>query len=169
MEPGSSMREARQPSSKPAAAQPLLSRPAAQPLSTGPAAAPPAPSSHAEPSDAKSLFRSPLQGFRPFEHNDEAPHSHKAKSAEVLAPTQPAVNESANESDDAESAGDDDDEICGVCLTGESTPDNLIVICEGKCNQSFHQRCYGITEIPPGDEPWYCDWCAAGFRANFTK
>ncbi|KAJ2414560.1 hypothetical protein GGI10_002305 [Coemansia sp. RSA 2530] len=77
--------------------------------------------------------------------------------------------------EDADSAGDDDDdgdddgETCAVCHTGHSGPGNFIVICEGKCELSFHQKCYGIADIPPGDEPWYCDWCAGGNKTHFGK
>ncbi|KAJ2221802.1 hypothetical protein EV180_004530 [Coemansia sp. RSA 518] len=61
---------------------------------------------------------------------------------------------------------EDDDEVCAICNQGDYTPDNLIVFCEGKCKMSFHQSCYGIPEIPPGDEPWYCDLCSCGTGAN---
>ncbi|KAJ2664184.1 hypothetical protein IWW48_000953 [Coemansia sp. RSA 1200] len=33
----------------------------------------------------------------------------------------------------------------------------------------FHQKCYGIVDIPPGDEPWYCDWCTGGSRTTYNK
>ncbi|KAJ2560231.1 hypothetical protein GGH12_005000 [Coemansia sp. RSA 1822] len=61
---------------------------------------------------------------------------------------------------------EDDDEVCAICNQGDYTPDNLIVFCEGKCKMSFHQSCYGIAEVPPGDEPWYCDLCSCGTGAN---
>ncbi|KAJ1878613.1 hypothetical protein LPJ57_003313 [Coemansia sp. RSA 486] len=64
---------------------------------------------------------------------------------------------------------DDDDEVCAICQRGDSTDDNLIVFCEGKCNLGFHQKCYGIEKIPPGDEPWYCDWCAIGNITTYSK
>ncbi|KAI8325105.1 hypothetical protein GQ54DRAFT_337608 [Martensiomyces pterosporus] len=66
-------------------------------------------------------------------------------------------------------SADEDDEVCAICLKGDFTPDNLIVFCEGKCKLGFHQKCYGINEIPPGDEPWYCDWCAGGNKATYGK
>ncbi|KAJ2568971.1 hypothetical protein IW140_003477 [Coemansia sp. RSA 1813] len=62
---------------------------------------------------------------------------------------------------------EDDDKA--TALHGESTDDNLIVFCEGKCRLSFHQKCYGIVNVPPGDEPWYCDWCAGGNKATYSR
>ncbi|KAJ2715417.1 hypothetical protein H4R19_001215, partial [Coemansia spiralis] len=52
-------------------------------------------------------------------------------------------------------------EVCNICQSGEFTPDNQIVFCEGKCNFGYHQQCYGIDAIPPGDKPWYCDVCTS--------
>ncbi|KAJ2865382.1 hypothetical protein GGH94_002277 [Coemansia aciculifera] len=111
---------------------------------------------------------------------NQVPRSHKAKPTEPSTPTAQSATDSAKsggddsmneDNKDVESIDDDDDddEICAVCLSGDYTSDNQIVICEGKCKLSFHQRCYGIAEIPPGDLPWKCDWCAGGSRTTFGK
>ncbi|KAJ2648386.1 hypothetical protein IWW40_003921 [Coemansia sp. RSA 1250] len=64
---------------------------------------------------------------------------------------------------------DDEDEVCAICHEGDFTPDNLIVFCEGKCNKGYHQRCYGIEKVPPGDEPWYCDLCAGSVSMTIFR
>jgi hypothetical protein len=51
----------------------------------------------------------------------------------------------------------DDKIICAVCDDGESTFDNLIVICS-LCNLAVHCGCYNIVEVPELD--WHCDVCA---------
>jgi len=33
------------------------------------------------------------------------------------------------------------------------------VPCSG-CKEWYHQSCYGIPSVPPGDEPYYCKPCA---------
>ncbi|KAJ1896705.1 hypothetical protein LPJ66_003831 [Kickxella alabastrina] len=60
-------------------------------------------------------------------------------------------------------------EFCAICQKGNFTNDNQIVFCEGKCGLGFHQQCYGIKVIPPGDEPWYCDWCSTGNISTYGK
>ena len=54
--------------------------------------------------------------------------------------------------------------ICAVCNDGESTYENLIVICSS-CNLAVHCGCYNIQSIPEHD--WHCDVCqASAFGAN---
>lgn len=49
-----------------------------------------------------------------------------------------------------------EDYVCQVCSDGDYTESNQIVFC-ARCNISFHQRCYGIEEVPDGN--WICDLC----------
>jgi hypothetical protein len=61
-----------------------------------------------------------------------------------------------------------DDEVCEVCLIGDSEADNQIVFCDGKnCHVTVHQYCYGVEEVPSGN--WYCATCAAGLNPTTTK
>lgn len=70
----------------------------------------------------------------------------------------------ADGDDDAGDGGGDDDEepvedaVCMVCFDGLSVDGNAILFCDG-CNASFHQVCYGVTEIPEG--VFYCSRCEA--------
>ena len=48
---------------------------------------------------------------------------------------------------------------CSICFHCVTTLNNPIVYCSGeKCGASFHQRCYGIKELP--NEEYYCDTCS---------
>lgn len=49
-----------------------------------------------------------------------------------------------------------EDYCCQICSDGDYTESNQIVFC-ARCNISFHQRCYGILQIPEGN--WICDLC----------
>lgn len=49
-----------------------------------------------------------------------------------------------------------EDYCCQVCSDGDYTESNKIVFC-ARCNISYHQRCYGINQIPEGN--WICDLC----------
>jgi len=49
-----------------------------------------------------------------------------------------------------------EDYVCQICSDGDYTDSNQIVFC-ARCNISFHQRCYGIAQIPEGN--WICDLC----------
>lgn len=55
-----------------------------------------------------------------------------------------------------------DDATCCICNSGEGFIDDPIVLCEGdKCGIAVHKHCYGISEIPQGDAPYYCSLCTA--------
>lgn len=60
--------------------------------------------------------------------------------------------------------------ICNVCLEGDYSSDNFIVLCSvifftffqilayfKVCNICVHQKCYNLTEIPKNE--WICDVC----------
>jgi hypothetical protein len=49
-----------------------------------------------------------------------------------------------------------EDYCCQICSDGDYTESNQIVFC-ARCNISYHQRCYGILQIPEGN--WICDLC----------
>ena len=51
-------------------------------------------------------------------------------------------------------AEDEDDTVCAVCLSGESTDENLIMFCDGPCRLAYHQDCIGADYVPEGD--WFC-------------
>eukprot|EP01138_Halocafeteria_seosinensis_P002718 gb/GECG01002779.1/.p1 GENE.gb/GECG01002779.1/~~gb/GECG01002779.1/.p1 ORF type:complete len:1179 (+),score=197.98 gb/GECG01002779.1/:1-3537(+) len=62
--------------------------------------------------------------------------------------------DSSNESD-----GDESDVPCKICGIPDTTDANDIVFCD-KCEQGYHQRCYGFPlarEIPVGS--WLCATC----------
>ena len=58
-------------------------------------------------------------------------------------------------------------DVCHVC--GEADPNfwhiegDCIVMCDG-CDVQTHLSCYGLTEVPDGDKPWFCQGCVDGVR-----
>lgn len=50
----------------------------------------------------------------------------------------------------------EDDGPCAICRELTSKKLNEIIFCDG-CNLAFHQKCYGVPEIPDGD--WFCKDC----------
>lgn len=52
----------------------------------------------------------------------------------------------------------EDESVCAVCFDGEVQHNNNIVFCDS-CDVAVHQFCYGVAEIPPGDDPWFCRRC----------
>lgn len=56
--------------------------------------------------------------------------------------------------------------FCAVCDEGESTEDNLIVICHD-CQVPVHSKCYNIKNIP--DNEWLCNYCATKAEAKDDK
>lgn len=52
---------------------------------------------------------------------------------------------------------------CCVCTSGEFTPRNQIVLCDGPCRLAYHQSCWKLDYVPEGD--WYCSAkCRAAAR-----
>ncbi|KAE8732411.1 Pathoproteinsis-related homeodomain protein [Hibiscus syriacus] len=53
--------------------------------------------------------------------------------------------------------------FCAKCKLREAFPDNDIVLCDGTCNQAFHQKCLDppldTENIPPVDQGWLCKFC----------
>jgi hypothetical protein len=59
----------------------------------------------------------------------------------------------ALDADDMSTARHDyDDEVCDVCMGGQSCDGDELVCCEG-CHTWVHQQCYGVDSVPDGD------WC----------
>ena len=56
-------------------------------------------------------------------------------------------------------ACEEDDEVCAVCLEGDSYEGNQILFCD-RCNVPVHQLCYGVNDVPEGD--YFCSACSAG-------
>ena len=52
----------------------------------------------------------------------------------------------------------DEDATCSMCRKEDSAFGNPILICES-CEQGWHQKCYGVDDIPAGD--WFCSVCSA--------
>jgi len=54
----------------------------------------------------------------------------------------------------------DEAAVCSVCGDGDTTDDNVILLCDGEgCDVSAHQACYGIPNVPKDE--WKCDGCKA--------
>lgn len=54
-----------------------------------------------------------------------------------------------------------DNVCCDICLDGDDSENDEIVICE-LCLGATHQKCYGgeiKTRLPKENEPWYCARC----------
>ena len=51
---------------------------------------------------------------------------------------------------------------CACCSSGESTDDNPIVLCDGRCNRGFHKFCCSIDVDLDSKDPWLCHDCSKG-------
>ncbi|KAJ3274824.1 PHD finger protein 15 [Terramyces sp. JEL0728] len=67
-------------------------------------------------------------------------------------------------SEESEGSGSEEDEPCVICGDEETTSKNLLIFCDGKgnfglmfdCDIPVHLKCYGVNEVPPGEEKWHC-------------
>ncbi|CAN0038181.1 unnamed protein product, partial [Phaeothamnion confervicola] len=99
-----------------------------------------------------------------FNHHkeEELPASWLVSTEGRPGPSSSAVTEGgrsgSGEAGSAAAAGDGDS-VCMACFDGTPTDRvNEIVFCDG-CNCSLHQKCAGVTAVPEGEAPWFCDWC----------
>jgi ERCC4-related helicase len=61
-----------------------------------------------------------------------------------------------------------DDIVCQVCMSGDFTSEDPIVLCDA-CNLGFHQFCYSIPkEKVASDDPWFCDCCMIRSKRSST-
>jgi len=71
----------------------------------------------------------------------------------------------ASEDDDDDSGITLDDLQCAVCMIGDATDENDVLLCDGKdCHRAFHMKCVypHVTpeEIENEDEDWFCPICS---------
>ena len=84
----------------------------------------------------------------------------------------PTTDNKKQNSNNNNNGGDDDDDSgitlddlkCSVCLTGESTDENDVILCDGQgCYRAFHMKCVhpAVTEqdIENEDDDWFCPLC----------
>jgi hypothetical protein len=79
--------------------------------------------------------------------------------------------EQENKNDDNDSGITLDDLQCCICMVGDSTDENDVVLCDGeKCYRAFHMKCVHPhlkrEDIENEDEDWFCPLCSA--ISNFT-
>jgi len=85
--------------------------------------------------------------------------------------TKPAqVDVKTENNDDDDSGITLDDLKCSVCLFGDCTDENDVILCDGKdCHRAFHMKCvYPIVkgeDIENEHDDWFCPICAS--IANF--
>jgi len=74
---------------------------------------------------------------------------------------------------DASDSSDDDDGsngACGVCGLSYSEEDDALLFCDGPgCSVAVHQQCYAVKDLPPDDQPWFCESCAVAAADSQEK
>ncbi|KAJ3324941.1 Protein Jade-1 [Boothiomyces sp. JEL0866] len=72
------------------------------------------------------------------------------------------IQDLVDSTEESEGSGSEEDEPCVICGDEETTSKNLLIFCDGK-------ECYGVNEVPPGDEKWHCHRCEDGIPVNETE
>ncbi len=87
--------------------------------------------------------------------------------AEALEVTKKSEDASKRQRATLWSAAETD--LCHIC--GEADPNfwhiegDCIVMCDG-CDQQVHLSCYGLTEVPDSEKPWFCQGCVDGVKTG---
>ncbi|KAL3937110.1 MAG: hypothetical protein SGBAC_007703 [Bacillariaceae sp.] len=106
----------------------------------------------------------------------------KSKNSSSMPPPKKEQSIVSSDNKNANANGDDDDDDdnsgitlddlqCCICMVGDATDDNDLILCDGEgCYRAFHMKCIH-PEIKPQDlededEDWFCPLCAA--TANYT-
>ena len=87
--------------------------------------------------------------------------------------TPPIDIKSKGEKKKTDKDGDDDDDSgitlddlqCAVCMIGDATDENDVILCDGKdCHRAYHMKCVyppvKPEEIENEDEDWFCPICS---------
>ena len=64
-----------------------------------------------------------------------------------------SMNEDEMYDEGSDVASDDGDEVCDICRSGDSCPEDVIIFCDS-CSVPVHASCYTLKSIPTSDEPW---------------
>ncbi|KAH9271256.1 hypothetical protein BASA83_006578 [Batrachochytrium salamandrivorans] len=79
-------------------------------------------------------------------------------------------DDDADDDEEEDEEEDDEETFCIICGKAYSPRSNCIVLCDGEdCDVPVHQKCYGISVVPPGDEKWFCHRCADGVSVSATE
>jgi hypothetical protein len=90
--------------------------------------------------------------------NGDAMQTEDAK--DQTTKTEPLDSDAAATASDTAAPVNQDEDVCEICFSGDIEDDNLIVYCDGTgadgkpCSAIVHQWCYGVFNIPEGDDPW---------------
>jgi hypothetical protein len=94
------------------------------------------------------------------------------KSSRTTNQKNPPVDiKSEEDNDKIINDGDDDSGItlddlqCAVCMIGDATDENDVILCDGKdCHRAFHMKCVyppvKQEDIENQDEDWFCPMCS---------
>ena len=93
------------------------------------------------------------------------------KAASKASPQRPKQGEKKKTesvkigSDDDDSGITLDDLQCAVCMVGDATDENDVILCDGKdCHRAFHMKCVyphvKPEDIENEDEDWFCPICS---------
>ena len=67
---------------------------------------------------------------------------------------------STNNSSSGDESGSQVDEPCAICGDDEALGKNAMIFCDGPgCDVPVHIKCYKVSEVPPGDNKWFCHRC----------
>ena len=67
---------------------------------------------------------------------------------------------STNNSSSGDDSGSQVDEPCAICGDDEALGKNAMIFCDGPgCDVPVHIKCYKVSEVPPGDNKWFCHRC----------
>lgn len=86
----------------------------------------------------------------PDSRHDIFPHNLKTTGAGVLS----GVKETQQHND-----VDPETVTCAVCRSNTILADDLLILCDGRCNLAVHVSCYSAN-IPDTKNKWFCDRCA---------
>ncbi|CAJ1927291.1 unnamed protein product [Cylindrotheca closterium] len=104
-------------------------------------------------------------GDKNNDNNDDKDQSKES------SPSKKEQSTATSKTEDDDSGITLDDLQCCICMVGDSTDDNDVLLCDGEgCYRAFHMKCIHpeikLQDLEDEDEDWFCPLCAA--TANYT-